>query len=103
MIACESLLQSRDDGDTTRNRCAIFEVTASLRGEPLQLNAVIGDQFLVRSNDALAGINRTPHPGACRIQSAYEFDDNVHTRSEHLFPILAPCHARRYPIYTLAR
>lgn len=71
-------------------------------GKAFELNAMEGDEFLVRGDDALAGFKRAAHPGACGIEPACELDDDVGFRREDSGGIIAPDDAGWNPINAFA-
>ena len=72
------------------------------RGQPLQIDAVIGDEFLVCGDHALARLKRAPYPRARGIEAARQLDDHVGIGGQHGFGILAPDHILRSPVHALA-
>ena len=73
------------------------------RGQPLQVDAVKGNELLVGGDHAFAGFESAAHPGSGGIESAGEFDNHIDIGGEHRIGVFAPDHARRHPIDALAR
>ena len=61
-IAGEALLEAGNDGDAAGHRGSVLKVAAFGRGQALKIDAVIGDEFLVGGDDALAGFKCAAHP-----------------------------------------
>ena len=73
------------------------------RGQPLQLDAVIGNEFFVGGDEAFARFQCTARPGSGGIEAADELHNHVHIRGQHGIGIFAPDDARGRPVHTLAR
>ena len=96
-VAGQALLEAGNDGNSAGDGRAVLEMAAFGRGQALQIDAVIGDEFLVGGDDALAGFERAAHPGSGGIEAAGEFDDHVDIGGEHGVGVFAPDNARRAP------
>ncbi len=102
-IPGQPLLQPRNHRNSAGHGRAVLQVSAPGRGQPLQLDAVNGDQFLVGGDHALARAERLAYPAARRIKPAGQLHHHIHVGGQHSIGVLAPHHARRNPIRVPAR
>ena len=102
-VACHSLLEAGNDGDSARHGSSVFDMAAFGRSQPLQFDAVIGDELLVGGDDAFARVQRAAHPGSSGIEAAGEFDDHVNIGGEHGIGVFAPDDACGRPGDAFAR
>ncbi len=65
-VAGQTLLETGNHGDSAGDGCAVFEMPAPRSGQPLQLDAVIGNELFVRGDDAFACLKRTANPASQR-------------------------------------
>ena len=63
---------------------------------------MIGDEFLVGGDDALAGFKCTANPGAGWVETADQFNDDVDIGGKHGIGVFAPDEARGRPWNALA-
>ena len=98
-----ALFEAGNHGNSAGHGGAVFQVAALGRGQPLQFDAVIGDELLVGGDDALAGFERAAHPGAGGIEAAGQFHNHVHIGGKHGIGVFAPHHACGHPVHALAR
>ena len=102
-IAGHALLEAGNNGNAAGDGGAVFEMAALGSGQPLQIDAVIGNEFLVGGDDAFAGFERAAHPGSGGIETAGELDNHVDIGGEHGIGVFAPDDARGHPVDALAR
>ncbi len=102
-VAGHALLEAGNDGDSAGDGGAVFEMAAFGRGQPLQIDAVIGDELFVGGDDALAGFKRAAHPAAGGIEAAGELHNHVYIGGKHGVGVFAPHDARGRPVNALAR
>jgi hypothetical protein len=73
------------------------------RGQPLELDAMIGDQLFIGRYDAFARFERAPHPAAGRVEAAGQLDDHIHIAGgQQRIGVFGPGHARGNPVGALA-
>ena len=70
VVAGHALLEAGNDGDSAGHGGAVFQMAAFGRGQALQFDAVISDEFFVGGDDALAGFKRAANPDASGIEAA---------------------------------
>ena len=102
-IAGHALLKAGNDGDSAGHGRAVLEMAALGRGQPLQVDAVKGNEFFVGGDNAFAGFKSAAHPGSRGIESAGQLDDHIDIGGENRIGVFAPDHACRRPVNTLAR
>ncbi len=102
-VAGHALLEAGNDGNAAGDGSAVFEMAAFGRSQPLQIDAVIGDELFVGGDDAFAGFKRAAHPGSGGIEAAGELDNHIHIGGEHGIGVFAPDDARGRPVDALAR
>ncbi len=102
-IAGHALLEAGNHGNAAGDGSAVFEMAAFGRGQPLQIDAVISDEFFVGGDDAFAGFKGAAHPASGGIEAAGELDDHVYIGGEHGIGVFAPDDARGHPVDALAR
>ena len=96
-IAGETLLEAGDHRNAAGNSSAILQVSALGRGQPLEIDAVIGNELLVGGDNALAGFKSAAHPAAGWIEAAGQFHDDVDIGGEHSVGVFAPDNALPAP------
>src|SRR5205823_9108460 len=76
-VAVQRLAQRPQQRDGTRDGGLEVQVGVAVRGRVVQGTAVLGEQRLVRGDDALAGTEGLDQPGPGRLDAADDLDDHV--------------------------
>ena len=102
-VAGHALFQAGNHGNSAGHRGAVFQMAALGRGQPLQFDAVVGDELFVGGDNALARFERAAHPGAGRIETAGQLHHHIHIGGQHGIGVFAPDHACGHPVHALPR
>ena len=97
-VAGQPLLQARNHRNSAGHGCAVLQVSAAGRGQPLQLDAMKGDQLLVGRDHALAGLERARTQPPAGSRPAGQLHHHIHIRGQHGIGVLAPDHAGGNPV-----
>ena len=102
-VAGHALFEAGNDGDSAGDCGAVLEMAAFGRGQPLQFDAVIGDELFVGGDHAFARFERAAHPGAGGIEATGKLHNHVDIGSKHGIGVFAPNDACGSPVDALAR
>ena len=76
-VAGKTVLKAGNDRDASCDGSAVQEMKAVRCGHRFKFETVVGNQLLVRGDDAFSGGERAAYPASRRLQSAGQLDDHV--------------------------